>query len=163
MLPLNTSITPKNIATWIVNRIDRQSGESITHLKLQKLVYYVEAWYLANFDRPLFDEAAEAWTHGPVYRSLYDKYKGSKWEALPTERSVNLETDLNEFVTACLKEYGQFSAKTLEKLTHSEDPWIRARGGIPLEARCENQIDKLITRNFYAKSIEKNSIDQLQI
>lgn len=155
MLPLNDTISPKKIATWIVNHIDRGAGEAVTHLKLQKLVYYVEAWYLANFDKELFDEAPQAWTHGPVYRSLYDKYKGNSWDALPPEKAVKLPDDLGEFVNACIDEYGQFGAKRLERLTHSEDPWKITRKGLPLEARCENEIDKLLIRNYYASKIGK--------
>jgi uncharacterized phage-associated protein len=47
-----------------------------TQLKLQKLVYYSEAWHLAYFERPLIPEDFEAWVHGPVVRSLWDHYKG---------------------------------------------------------------------------------------
>ncbi len=41
----------KHVATWIINHVDRECGDSITHLKLQKLLYYSEAWFLANYER----------------------------------------------------------------------------------------------------------------
>ena len=162
MAPITETIAPKILSSWIVNYIDRDSGESITHLKLQKLLYYVEAWYLANFDRQLFPESPQAWTHGPVYKSVYDKYSGKGWDALPKENSVSLPNqELAEYVLACLDEYGQYSAKKLEKMTHEEDPWKVARGDLPLEARCQNKIDKLLTRNYYASRIGKEKIKKI--
>ena len=59
-------IGAKIVARWFVNHADRASGEAITQLKLQKLVYYADAWFLANFDEPLIKEDFEAWAHGPV-------------------------------------------------------------------------------------------------
>lgn len=159
---IDSTITPKALATWIINNIDRDSGDAVTHLKLQKLLYYVEAWYLANFDRMLFEESAQAWTHGPVYPSVYQKYRGSTWEALPKERAVTLPNEeLAEYVTTCLAEYGQFSAKKLEQMTHEEDPWKLTRGELPIEARCQIEIDKLLTRNYYASRLGKEKIEAL--
>lgn len=161
MLKTGEFAAPKVVGSWIVNHVDRDAGDAVTHLKLQKLIYYVEAWFLANFNRPLFNESAQAWAHGPVYRSVYDKYKGSNWEALPKERVVRLDPDLGRFVDAVVKEYGQFSAKRLERITHAEDPWKVTRGNLPPEARCENPIDKLFVRNYYAKRLGKEEIKTL--
>ena len=40
--------------------------ESMTHLKLQKLCYYAQAWYLTIYGQRLFNEEFQAWLHGPV-------------------------------------------------------------------------------------------------
>ena len=163
MLPLDRTVDPRDVATWIVNHIDREAGEAITHLKLQKLLYYVEAWYLANFDKPLFSESAQAWAHGPVYRSVYKKYTSHSWNALPEEKpSRRLDNDLVGYINACLKEYGQFSAKRLEALTHQEDPWKKTRGDFSPEARCDRYIDKTLIRNYYAERIGKEKITERQ-
>ena len=132
MLGKGVRISPKSVASWFLNNIDRDSGEAITHLKLQKLLYYTEAWYLANFDRPLFEENFRAWAHGPVCRS--DKYKAKGWDALPSEcRFTKVPQDIEEFLKAVNSEYGQFSAKKLENF-HNEDPWQLTRGNLPHEA-----------------------------
>lgn len=75
--------TANDVAKWFLSRVDRDSGDSITHLKLQKLVYYAQAWNLAHFGEPLFDEELKAWTHGPVAPSVWHEYKDSRWDALP--------------------------------------------------------------------------------
>ena len=66
-------ITISDIADYFITK-NHEYGDYITNLKLQKLVYYAQAWYLAFLDKPLFDEDFEAWVHGPVNRDLYDRY-----------------------------------------------------------------------------------------
>jgi len=154
-------VTAKTIAGWFINATDRESGEVMTHLKLQKLVYYAQAWYLANFDRPLFAEDMQAWTHGPVTPTVYEKYRHAGFEALPPQPTVRLSNDLDVFLKAIYAEYGKYTAKHLEKMTHDEDPWQITRQGLPLEARCTTPIDKLLIRNFYAERLGKKEITQL--
>ncbi len=161
MVESTASVSPAGISRWFVNATDRDSGEATTHLKVQKLVYYAQAWYLANFDRPLFQEDMQAWTHGPVTPSVYDKYKGKGFDSLPPEGAVRLPDGLEPFLNAIKEQYGQFTAKHLEKMTHDEDPWRLTRAGLPLEARCTRPIDKLIIRNFYAARIGKKELKSL--
>ncbi len=44
----------------------------MTAMKLQKLVYYSQAWHLVWTEKPLFDNRIEAWANGPVVWELYD-------------------------------------------------------------------------------------------
>ena len=64
-----------DVAQYILNYF-RKKGQPITTLKLQKLVYYVQAWSLVWDDAPIFDEDFEAWVNGPVVRSLFYKLQG---------------------------------------------------------------------------------------
>jgi uncharacterized phage-associated protein len=48
-----------------------QAFPAIDQMKLQKLLFYAHAWYLAYNDRPLFAEDIEAWPWGPVVRPVY--------------------------------------------------------------------------------------------
>ena len=155
-------ISAKVVARWFINHADRSAGESITHLKLQKLVFYAEAWFLANFDRSLVEDDFEAWAHGPAVRGLYSKYRHYGWEALPCETGPEPTKELAAFLMAVFTEYGQFSAKRLEQMTHSEEPWLDARTGLPPEAASRNIIPKLTIRNFYAGRIGKEPLEALQ-
>lgn len=154
-------VTAKNVARWFVNRADRSAGEAITHLKVQKLVYYAEAWHLAYFDCPMLHEDFQAWAHGPVVRAIYDKYRQNSWEALPVEKGAMPARATQDLLESIYDAYGQFSAKKLEAMTHSELPWIEARNGLPPEAKSNTVISKLTMRNFYAKRIEKAEIQSL--
>lgn len=161
MLEKGQVLAPTTIATWFINRADRAAGEAITHLKVQKLVYYADAWYLANFDRPLVKEEFEAWAHGPVARAVFQKYRDNGYEALPPERARTVPAEVVSFLEAIHKEYGKFGAKTLERMTHKEDPWKVTRGDLPPEAKCDRPITKLLTRNYYAGRIGKKALKAL--
>ena len=118
------------------------SGDTLTNKKLQKILYYVQAWHLVYFNSQLFNEAPEAWVHGPVYPSVYQQYK--KFQFMPIEidenstkqktdvlfNSFNLSTDQKQFMEEVLKFYGGKSALELELATHREKPWIEARRGL---------------------------------
>lgn len=150
-------LTAEAVANWFLANVDRPSGDSITHLKLQKLVYYAQAWYLANFNKPLFEEDLEAWAHGPVAPSLWRKYKDHRWAALDAPTTPpNLTSDQTTFLKAVMDVYGKFEAKFLEELTHREAPWKTTRGKLPLYAKCDRLISKELMRDFYGKKIKKS-------
>lgn len=103
----------------------------MTAMKLQKLVYYSQAWHLVWHERPLFDAPIEAWANGPVVPLLYRYHR----------KKLNLEPDTplgggdggrlkdaeRETIDAVLDYYGDKSARWLSELTHREDPWRRTR------------------------------------
>lgn len=51
-----------------------EEKESVTNLKLQKILYYVQGYFLAKFDRPLFPDEIQAWKFGPVVPSVYYEF-----------------------------------------------------------------------------------------
>ncbi|MGW0920666.1 Panacea domain-containing protein [Streptomyces sp. NPDC002755] len=48
----------------------------MTAMKLQKLVYYCQAWHLVWEGRALFPEAIRAWASGPVCPAVYELHQG---------------------------------------------------------------------------------------
>lgn len=161
MIDKGKFVAPTSVATWFINRTDREAGDTITHLKLQKLIYYAEAWFLANFDRSLIGEELQAWAHGPVSPLVYQRYRDRGWESLDRERRRTATDRVEPFLEAVYKEYGQFSAKRLEQMTHEEEPWRVTRGNLSPEAKCTTPIDKLLIRNYYAARLGKEKIQQL--
>lgn len=149
-----------DIAAWFLRQVDREAGESITHLKLQKLVFYADAWSLALKDRELVGERFQAWAHGPVARSLYDRLNHFSWNALSSDclqSDVEFDEDALEVLEQVQAAYGPLQAKALEIMTHQEQPWLNARGGLPLEARSNECIDKALTSRFYKELYESVS------
>lgn len=150
----------KDIANWFTCQTDREAGDLITHLKLQKLVYYAQAWALALFQKSLFEEEFEAWAHGPVAPVLYEEYRHYGYEALP---SNECDKSIVEPVELLLKEvmeiYGQKSAKYLEELTHIERPWMEARNGLSPEIRSKNIIFKESMEKYYTTLLSKDEQD----
>lgn len=144
-------VTAVEVSRWFVGSIDREAGDSITHLKVQKLVFYAQAWNLALSGVPLFEDDVQAWAHGPVVDSVYREYGGNSWNALPPpDVFPELEASVEEHLSEILKAYGGLSAKQLENLTHAEAPWIDARGELPPEARSNNVIPREAMRSYYA-------------
>ena len=76
-----------NYFIWRANS-DEEFGDNITNLKLQKLVYYAQGFHLAWYDKPLFHEPIDAWTHGPVVRTLYAQYQSRGANPLPTPGGI---------------------------------------------------------------------------
>lgn len=100
-------------------------GDGITNLKLQKLLYYAQGFYLAiNNGKPLFDEPIVAWAHGPVVASVYHNYKkfGSQIIDRP-DKKADLSKETLNYIKRIWNLFGQFSAWKLRDMTHQESPW----------------------------------------
>lgn len=105
--------------------------EDITPLALQKLLYYAQGFYYAFYDRFLFIEDCQAWVHGPVYPEVYHQYKDYRFNPIKN----NMQEIFSDFVVSeiaildsVVKYLGCYSGKVLEWFTHSEEPWLSARG-----------------------------------
>lgn len=118
-------VTAIDVAKYFLAQVDEEIGDSITNLKLQKLVYYAQGFHLALYDKPLFEEDIEAWQHGPVIPSVYHKYKEHGSNSIQKE---DLDFDLFDGETKDLLDevyevFGQFSAWKLRNMTHEEPTW----------------------------------------
>lgn len=153
---MSAPYTALDIARWILAGVDRDSGDSITHLKLQKLIYYVQAWSLALRDKPLFEEDMQAWAHGPVADSVFQEYRDYGFEAIPAPTTVpEILNEDAEHIMEVVNVYSEHSAKVLERMTHNEQPWLEARKNLPPEARSKTPIDKNTMRVFYRKAYQE--------
>ena len=56
--------TAEQVAEYFLLLVDDDAGDVMTNLRLQKLVYYAQAWRLAILDEALFEDDFEAWVHG---------------------------------------------------------------------------------------------------
>lgn len=120
------------------DQADQNQGDLMTNLRLQKLLYFAQGWYLARYGKPLFPEEIEAWTYGPVVPEVYQTYKpngkGGIEGTLPdagafTEEEFSLLLDI-------AREYDQFATSSLVNMTHMPgSPWSRVNGhgNIPKE------------------------------
>ncbi len=119
-------------------------------MKLQKLVYYAQAWSLVWDEKPLFKARIEAWANGPVVRALYDKHKGlfsvKKW---PDGNSANIVGEAKKTIDSVLAFYGDKSGQWLSELTHKEQPWRDARKGLRDEDRSEKEITQAAMAEYY--------------
>lgn len=152
----------------------QNKGMSISPLKLQKLLYYVQVWNIIKFDKyTLFDELPEAWVNGPVYRSVYNTFKDKFFrndnfkynfdeEQLSEEisqklKDLSLSEDQQKLLFAVLDSYGVMSDEKLVFLTHKESPWNEAREGLSPIERSTNTITVDSIYNYYTARLKKKN------
>lgn len=113
-------------------------------VKLQKLVYYCQAWSLVWDERPLFREQIQAWANGPVAPKLFQHHKGKFSVSIsnfPSADCRNLTSPQKDTINSVLKHYGDKTTQWLVDLTHLEDPWRNARGN----SQCGEPSSSLIS------------------
>ncbi len=152
--------TSHQIADWILNKVDTKAGDTISPLKLQKLLYYCQAWHLTIFGNVLFDEKIEAWAHGPVIPSQYARFAYlQRHEQIKTDKinidALKLDAKTESLLKEVLSIYGEHSASYLEALTHRENPWKEARKGIEPWAISTEEITHESMIRFYS-SLKNN-------
>lgn len=141
--PLNAH----DVAAFFLSVVDRENGDTMTHLRLEKLAYYGQAWHLALTGAALFPEPVEAWELGPVVRALYDKYKEYDAQPIPPPAEPSIPAGRVGAVLAQVwSTYGRFSAGELSRMTHEEEPWKaawarRSRMNPSPVIRPENMLD----------------------
>lgn len=127
-----------------------QSGVMST-MKLQKLCYYSQAWSLVWDDMPLFDEDFQAWANGPVCPELFYKTQGMYSVSAKDETggTGDLSDGQKDTINRVVAYYGKHDAQWLSQLTHMEEPWRKARTGLPQGVACANVITKESMAMYY--------------
>ena len=144
----NEPVSVLDVANYI---LERQGGMST--MKLQKLVYYSQAWSLVWDQRPLFPEVIQAWREGPVVRELFHQHQGKRYldpGDLRRGDSKNLSSSDRETIDAVLKSYGHLDGLTLSEMTHDERPWIEARGDLSKFEPSTAEISHSSMQRYYA-------------
>lgn len=122
----------------------------MTTMKLQKLVYYSQAWHLVWDGEPLFDSRIEAWMNGPVVRDLYREHRGNfRVASWPRGDATTLRDNERETIDVVLANYGDLSPSALSELTHREAPWQEARVGLEPTDRSNREISLDAMQQFY--------------
>ncbi|HET6387078.1 MAG TPA: type II toxin-antitoxin system antitoxin SocA domain-containing protein [Armatimonadota bacterium] len=140
------SASVHDVAKYILEKHGPMSA-----MKLQKLLYYSQAWSLVWDDRPLFNERIEAWSGGPIVREAYEVHKGRfKVDQWPSGDPARLDNDAKETINAVLRFYAKRNAQWLSDLTHAEAPWKKARVGLDPEERGNREIALESMMEYYS-------------
>lgn len=139
---------------------DEPELEPMTHLRLQKLLYYAQGWSLAYNERPLFGDILEAWQHGPVVPNVFREFADYKKEPIPSccGNEDGLGDDDKAFIKSIWEGYKEFSPFKLTQMTHSEQPWLIARGSTPPDQRSKEEISQRSLRKWFAQQAKKHTI-----
>ena len=141
----------RSVATEIRRRLP-----GVPLKKLHKLLYYCQAHHLATFGTPLFVETISAWDMGPVVGQLW-YLENQHGPSTSTEASLT-EAELNT-IGYVVSRYGHLSGLELERLTHSETPWIKAD-----EARRELGVRayKITIEELRSYFVEQATLDETE-
>lgn len=143
-------VTTNEVADWFI-RIAHELGDPITNLKLQKLVYYAQAWYLALNGERLIPDAFEAWVHGPVVPALYERFSAYRWNPISEDVPVPcLPKEVEDHLREVDEVYGGLLNWDLERQVHAEFPWLAAREGLDPHEPSTNVISEEGMQRFYA-------------
>ncbi len=150
---MTKAINVANYFIYLNNQLKKDDKKSLTNKKIQKLLYYAQAWNLVINNKPLFQEDIEAWIHGPAIPSVYKVFApfGAEQieEDVNPEDFKNLKAEELKLLEEIWRIYGKYDAGYLETLSHSETPWLEARGGLSATEASSNIISQATMREYY--------------
>lgn len=156
-----SSVTKKvnvlTVADYFLYKANKEK-KLLTNKKLQKLVYYAQAWSLVLNKKKLFSEPIEAWVHGPAVRILYGQYKNFGFNPIikkVEEGSLKIAPKDKQLLDEVWNVYGKLDASYLEMLTHSEQPWRDARNGLQNHQSSDSEITTKAMKSFYSLKLEE--------
>lgn len=144
------------VANYFIKKA-QENNKSITNKKLQKLLYYAQAWSWTLRNQKMFDQDIEAWIHGPAIPIIYQKYMQFGPDDFVNKFSTSdlKISDLSEQETEFLDEvwdiYGKYNANDLEILSHSEAPWQEARQDLQPFESSNNVISLASMKKYYGE------------
>ena len=156
-------------------------GLSVSPLKLQKILYYVQSWYMVFFGRcnTLFVDKPQAWVNGPVYPSVYHRYKdkvanmcdhmrashfdiNEEGGVIDELRLLSDKMELNreeiELIDSIVMLYGSKTQNALIFLTHAEKPWAEKREGLSPFERSQAELSLDTMYEYYKDRHEKSRV-----
>lgn len=147
-----------DITDYIISQIKSEEKRvSLINLKIQKLLYYIQAWSYGINQGPLFNGEFQAWIHGPINVHIFERFSASKTlysEINLTDRikdNIELPDEIAEFVDFILENYVKFSGAELEQLIQEDLPWLKTRGHLGKNEKSTDVIEPELLRNYYGK------------
>lgn len=123
-----------SVAHYIISYCDAH-GNGISNLKLQKILYFVQAEFLVSTpgNRPCFKEQIEAWDFGPVVPIVYHLYKLFGSSVIPARMNdvlvpyyENISAEDQLRINSIVDDASQYTASQLVQITHNQAPWKNA-------------------------------------
>lgn len=146
------------VADWFLQR------ETMDQKKLQKLCYYAQSWSLVFTGKPMFEGDFQAWVHGPVNASLWNRLNDYGYLNIEQSKFSKDRAQFDDETLSVLNDvwatYGKYSGYQLELLTHQEKPWIEAREGLLPTQPSQNVIKQKTMREYYSSLISKEGIGE---
>ena len=124
----------------------------MSHLKLQRLLFYCDAYHLAYFDKELITDKFEAWVHGPVVPSQFNRFNNIDFfQNIKVKdcENIKLKSKTEQLLNEVVGIYNKCTDGHLELLVKREDPWKKTRGDIPEFKKCQKEIKLDLMKQYY--------------
>lgn len=153
---IKSPYTAENVAKYFIYLAsqafvgDNKEREGITNLKLQKVLYFAQAYYLSKIGKPLFSDSIEAWEYGPVVPDVYRKFRHSGSNPIICEEDKSsLSNEDKETLKNVWGTFGGYSASKLVDITHAHTPWKEANKS------ADRIISNKAIKEYYAPLLNK--------
>ena len=136
--------------------------KEVTPLALQKMLYYVQGFYMAFYKTSFFESDCEAWVYGPVYREIYKQFKEYKYKTIETRSKINAEVftdEEREVLDSVCENFGCYSGTMLESFTHDEDPWRISRGNLGENEKSDKVIEKKVIDEYFSMVVKEYNME----
>lgn len=174
VLPDVAPYDPRRVANLMLSEAKR-TGLKITHLALQKLLYFAHGRYLIQHDRPLVSGYFEVWEHGPVHPAVYKAFKSAQQKPIDFfAESVNLVTGESSpilelesnivcrLVQETLNSHGAIPAGRLVEITHAKNaPWRTTKNAMETSFTLRHRIkNEVIKERFRYHKVSMDSVSK---
>lgn len=150
-----------DIARYVINYCNN-NNKHISNLKLQKILYFIQAGFYMNKGSECFEEEIEAWKYGPVIPEVYHEFKQYGSTSIPyiseyldfsegifNCKKVTYDDDIIDdsdkvLINQLIDECNKYTASQLVDITHKQDPWLES-----YEDGMNNVIDKLSLQKYF--------------
>ena len=121
---MTTALGAARYLIYLATPNEDEDADCLCHLRLQRLLYYVQGWHLGTIGTPLFSDRIEVGPHGPVVSSVSVAFKDFRFAIPPSEgtESAELSKREKEFVRSIWERYARFSATALREMVQREVP-----------------------------------------
>lgn len=152
-----TDLKIEDVALYILQLLS-QNESKVSAMKLQKICFYVQGWYVAKKGHSLFKHDFQAWRYGPVSPTLYKYHTKNATVSL---NSTNIPGNIQnisgadkKFIEVIVSLYAGFTGLQLSELSHKQDPWINARHGNPENSPSTNEINLESMQEYFSKFLK---------
>ena len=141
-----------DVANFFVDLANNTVEECMTNLRVNKFLYFAQAWSLVRLNKPLFEEEIQAWQLGPVVPSVYRAFQPCGYDRIKdvaTDYSLEaFSPEQIELLLDVARYYGQYSSTKLIDMTHEKGgPWDEVyEMGVPFIV-----ISKDNMKNYFSK------------
>ncbi len=162
-------INYKELSNYIIMKCNKEDKD-ISNKKLQKIIFYCQAYHIAIYKEKLIDNDFEAWRHGAVLPVLYNNYCKYGYNNINkyTEEAYNkarrvMGVYLCDFLDTIIDKFSSMSADCIEILNHSELPWQEAREGYLPSQNCNEVINEETINRYYSELLYKEVEKDMEV